>query len=549
MADNTLTLENAVVFIASRRTIEGQGFRDEDKQICEAMVDKAIMGEPFSKQEYKEAYKMLDSDYYKDQLSEGQMDFMLIPKEPIEKKSPGLSLDGIKECLTFHHQLQDAVVSVNHAKLARWILRSYPVACVVETREVLTYFNGKYIPNGMELIHRILVEGLTPFQKVGGGTVYTDHLFREVVSIIRGLNYRYTDAFDVDLDLINLSNGVYNWQTGEFREHNPKDYSRIQLPIVYDPNATCPNIDKLIEKVAKPEDQQKCYEFFAYCLYRGYPIEKAFILLGPGDTGKTRFLDVVNEFLGTENCSAVPLHDLTADRFASSDLYGAMANVCGDLDQRTLDQVDILKQLTSNKDKIRAQEKGKPAFDFINFAKLIFGANRLPPTKDLSTGFGRRWEILLFLHVFTKEEYDAEFLKSLTSPGELSGLFNKVVKLLPDLIKRNEFTNQMSIEEATTTYNELSNVEESFFDKFVHEVPGHFETKAGLHEKYRTYCKKLSKTDSLTLNKFGRFITTNITWLKGKTNSGTTIEGGSVAAWPNTKFDDKAFEEWGKSIV
>ena len=68
MADNTLTLEDAVIYIASRHKTAGQGFKDDDKQFGEAMLDKAIMGELFSEQEYKNAYRMLDSDYYRDQL-------------------------------------------------------------------------------------------------------------------------------------------------------------------------------------------------------------------------------------------------------------------------------------------------------------------------------------------------------------------------------------------------------------------------------------------------------------------------------------------------
>ena len=81
MADNTLTLEDAVIYIASRHKTAGQGFKDDDKQFGEAMLDKAIMGELFSEQEYKNAYRMLDSDYYRDQLREREMDFKLIPRE------------------------------------------------------------------------------------------------------------------------------------------------------------------------------------------------------------------------------------------------------------------------------------------------------------------------------------------------------------------------------------------------------------------------------------------------------------------------------------
>jgi hypothetical protein len=44
-------------------------------------------------------------------------------------------------------------------------------------------------------------------------------------------------------------------------------------------------------------------------------------------------------------------------------------------------QIDTLKKLTSNKDRIRAQRKGEKAFNFVNFAKPIFGAIICRPVK------------------------------------------------------------------------------------------------------------------------------------------------------------------------
>src|SRR5690606_14458040 len=110
----------------------------------------------------------------------------------------------------------------------------------------------------------------------------------------------------------------------------------------------------------------------AYCVYRAYPIQKMFVLFGPGGTGKSYFMDVVQRMLGDVNCSNVSMQDLARDRFATSDLYKKLANICGDLDNTTMNQVAALKQITSNKDRIRAQRKGEKAFSFVNFAKPLF---------------------------------------------------------------------------------------------------------------------------------------------------------------------------------
>src|SRR5512138_3493164 len=97
-----------------------------------------------------------------------------------------LEMGKVDECLEFHSKFPTLVVGVNHYKLAEWILKTVPVATVLETGEILTYHNGMYIPNGKQYIHKILVAALTPFTRATGGTVYNDHIFREVLNIIRG---------------------------------------------------------------------------------------------------------------------------------------------------------------------------------------------------------------------------------------------------------------------------------------------------------------------------------------------------------------------------
>jgi putative DNA primase/helicase len=371
------------------------------------------------------------------------------------------------------------------------------------------------------------------------------------------LTYTEISEFDKDLAIINIKSGLYNWQTGELLPHDPAYFSLIQSPIVYEPSATCPCIDKLIETVADKDNRKKCYEFIAYCLYRSYPVQKMFLLFGPGGTGKTYFMDIVQSTLGELNCSHVPMQDLSGDRFATSDLYKKLANICGDLDGTAMRQVGTLKQLTSNKDVIRAQEKGEKAFNFVNFAKLIFGANKLPASSDDSTGFFRRCEIIPFMHVFERNEFDQAFLDKTTSETEISGLFNKLVKILPELLARNAFTNQLTIEEVRTMYKDRSSPEEAFFDQFVYEQPGQFTQKAVLYMYFCEYGKKLGLSPR-GKNMFGRFITQNIDWIKRraiydgkdahKSNYTTTVDNKPVAAWPDTYFDFAAFIEWKKSV-
>lgn len=420
--------------------------------------------------------------------------------------------EEVETCMEFNPKTHE-VISINNHKLANIILARTPMKTLVETKEILIYFKGHYVPNGLEHIHRILVKILAPYYKQTGQTVYNRHMVNEVISIIQGLTYAESKEFDANLDIINCKNGLLNWKTGELLDHNPDYLSRIQLDVNYEPDAECPNILSVFNTILRPEDFRKALEFIAYCLYRNYPIQKAFILLGPGGTGKSHFIDVIRAMLGEENVSSVSMHDLEDDRFASSDLYNKLLNENGDLSQNTLPNVNVFKMLISNKDAIRAQRKGERAFDFINFAKIIFAANKLPRVKDDTTGFYRRIEILPFEHVFTEQERieSQEKLKAIVSPVELSGLLNIVLTYLEPLLESGRFDNSFEVLQTKDQYKRQSDPIATFVELHIREVADECVAKERIYSEYIKFCKN-NHIEPLHQVPFGKILKACIPW-------------------------------------
>jgi phage/plasmid-associated DNA primase len=90
------------------------------------------------------------------------------------------------------------------------------------------------------------------------------------------------------------------------------------------------------------------------------PMRKAVLLFGPGQNGKTKLLELFKAMIGAKNASAVPLQAFSEDRFARAELYGKLANTCGDLDARAVKRSDLFKMVTGG-DPIVAQRKfGQP---------------------------------------------------------------------------------------------------------------------------------------------------------------------------------------------
>ena len=415
---------------------------------------------------------------------------------------------------------------------------------------ILIYENGRYETDGDLVIERILAYALMNILKPNGQSIYGTHEKNEILARITELTPTLDSTFDADLSIINMANGLYNWKTGELHPHNPEYPSRIQIPVTYNPDATCPTIQEFLHTVLKPEDIPKIIEFIGYCLYRAYPLQKAFILLGPGGTGKSHLVDIIKSFLGDDNTFGINPQDLTKDRFAAADLYRKLLDAVPDVGNEKLTQTATIKALSGNKDKVRAQRKYQDPFEFVNYAKMLFGLNSIPESSDKTTGWYRRIEIIRMEHVLGDKEFSKEFLNKLTSPEELSGLFNLAIKMLPSLLDRNAFTNETSRDDIAEEYEAASNPMEYFCEEFLKNTPGKMVTKEDLFEKYKTFCRVSGAPIPKSGNKLGIYIHKNVEWIIGrpKKEEVERIDQKPTAVWPDTEIKEEEFDEWVESM-
>ena len=261
---------------------------------------------------------------------------------------------------------------------------------------------------------------------------------------------------------INCRNGLLDWQTGELHPHTPEVRSTNQLPIAWQPQATCPTILRFLAETIPRDALDLVDELLGYACYAGNPFRKAAMLLGPGGNGKSVLLGLFWGLLGTENVAAVSLQALGEDRFAGADLFGMLANICGDLDARAIERTDLFKQLTGN-DVIRAQRKFRDSFNFFCYALPLFSANEAPRTADQTDAWFNRWIILPMTQRFVDATDDrtptaeptakrADTALAATLAGELDGLLVRAVTGLQRLMARGHFVYPPSVVEACARY-------------------------------------------------------------------------------------------------
>jgi putative DNA primase/helicase len=102
------------------------------------------------------------------------------------------------------------------------------------------------------------------------------------------------DELDSDPYLLTVENGTIDLRSGELRPHDPGDYITLMAPTRFDPDATDPMWEEVLDRFVRPDDGKE--EFLrraAFAALTGSSTDKAFINLfddNDGNTGKTTFL-------------------------------------------------------------------------------------------------------------------------------------------------------------------------------------------------------------------------------------------------------------------
>lgn len=365
--------------------------------------------------------------------------------------------------------------------LGKDIMKRIPLLTTKDNETVYFYDmqEGIWLPNGDVIIKEMATKML--------GQDSTRHRVEEALFHIKAKTYRDRKIFDMALNLIPLQNGILDIVNLQFFDYTPDYYFLSKIPVKFNPDARCPNIEKFLSEIVIGKDTELLLEITGYCLLRDYRIQKAVMLVGEGENGKSTWLNLLIKFLGSENVSTVSLQDLGSNRFAISNLYGKLANIHADLSNMELKATGKFKQLTGS-DLIQGEQKFKAPFNFLNHAKLIFSCNRLPIANDTTNAFYRRWIIITFPNSF-EGIADKTILTKITTEEELSGFLNLIIDRIRKLMDTGQFSRNESTEDLRERYIRLADSVAAFvMDSIEISIDG-YETKETLYSEYAEYCR------------------------------------------------------------
>jgi P4 family phage/plasmid primase-like protien len=325
------------------------------------------------------------------------------------------SVEAVDRGRGFNEEVRDAIREFNddviQAKTARhYIARAFvenyhfvhPEPMVEGWRSVLYVFDpeaGIYEPRGDEFIESRL-------EAVAGDFV-TNQVRNEIVEKVKRQTVTNEELSPPAEELV-VGNGILNLHTGELSAYTPKKYHRTKIDIDWRPDAGEPEaIDEFLHDIVDDTDVTTLYRLISHTLYKEYLGEKAAILIGSGENGKSMFLDLVEEFLGGWNVAHRELQDFSGDMYAANNLQGKLANLATEIGEQEVEDTTAFKKLTG-RDMIDAPVKFEKPVTFENFATLMFATNEMPVFGQDNHAIWRRWVYIDFPYTFDDDDPHAK---------------------------------------------------------------------------------------------------------------------------------------------
>ncbi len=370
------------------------------------------------------------------------------------------------------------------SRLAEELMCEYDFICVDGILYI--YLNGVYKSIGDDYVESESYKRLKHKAKA--------NRVSEIPKYIKGMCRTDSIKLNTYKFLINLNNGMYDIANEKLLPHS-KDYlSTIRIPVSYDPGADNSTISDWLEStLVDPDCIQLACELFGYCLIADTTMAKAFMLVGSGANGKSTFITELENFIGQDNVSKIPLQELSDHRFKRAELFGKLVNLFADLDSGALKSTSYFKTIVTG-DSIDAERKNQNPFSFRPYARLVFSANEIPRASDRSYAYYRRWSIITFDKKFEGANDKKGLADEMSKPENLSAMLNCALSGLKSVMKRQSFTEPKKAKDALDDYIKQNDPVGAFVGTCIEIDPLSRAVRGELYIAYCRYCEEYAFT-------------------------------------------------------
>lgn len=212
-------------------------------------------------------------------------------------------------------------------------------------------------------------------------------------------------------------------KTGKLRPHSRDDHITQLCRVDFDPKARCPRWFQFLSEVfGSAELIAYVQRVVGYCLTGDISEQTLFILHGAGANGKSTFLTVLQDVIGTDYSAAAPPVLLTMQKFDShptelAALYGRRVVVATETEVGARFAEARVKLLTGG-DKIPARRMREDFWTFDPTHKLLMSTNHRPGIRGTGHAIWRRIHLIPFAQTFGDDRKDPTLPEQLQREAE-----------------------------------------------------------------------------------------------------------------------------------
>ena len=365
------------------------------------LLDKAIKKSPnfFNKMEDEDSINIYDSDSFLDLLDSDDYESNPTSKQQLQQKS----------------QTPSAVTADSEGKIGEFrhgivskLLEKFEIIFTAGTFYLYDDEYGYYIEHDEDSLNARIEE---EFEDPAKNSIF---LTKEATAELkRNTLVKKGFEFNPSREYINFEDFVYNIKTGEILNHSPDFALNYVVPAkIRSKSSYMPNFLKFVDTLCEGDESKiaRLQEFLGVLLSPLQP-KNAFFFIGVHDCGKTTLSNFVEELIGEDFVSSVPLDAFDKD-FEFSQIFEKRLNVCDELCDEYNSRIwSIFKRLTG-KGKVSINRKYQKPLSCHPNVKLLITGNKLPIIPDDSS-LPERIQVIFFNYSVPKSERDSSLPQKL----------------------------------------------------------------------------------------------------------------------------------------
>ena len=305
------------------------------------------------------------------------------------------------------------------------------------------------------------------------------------------------EEFDGEDMLFNAQNGYVDLASGTLNNHDiTKMFTRISNA-EYTDKVDCPRWELFLEQIFDGDKELIHYiqKAVGYSLTASTKEQVMFILYGNGRNGKSVFLDIVSEIMGTY-AKSMQADSLMVKKGGSGGhnediarLDGARMVTSSEPNEGVRLDEGLIKQLTGG-DSVSASFKGGHVFDYKPKYKLWLATNHKPIIRGNDDGIWRRLPLIPFTVQIPLDKVDKNLTEKLRI--ELPGIFNWAVEGCL-MWQREGLKPPAGIQQATMEYRKEMDVIGGFIEECCTTGPGYAIGATDLFKAYDKWAQDMNE--------------------------------------------------------